>query len=424
MSKKNSCDLFNTLTLPNGEVIPNRICKASMEENLCDSGQVPGERLNNLYAQWAEGGVGLILTGNVMVAPDALTGPGGVVLQDDNHLDLFKTWAKAGRLGGAQFWMQINHPGRQVYAAMGEQAYSPSDVSLDMGDFSKLFANPRALTVDEIQNIIERFANTSALAEQAGFTGVQVHAAHGYLFSQFLSPLVNQRTDEWGGSLENRAKILLETVKAIRTKVSPKFCVSVKLNSADFQKGGFDQEDAKWVVQQLNLLNVDLVELSGGSYESPAMQGGSEYKGKSSSSLRREAFFVEFAREIATVATMPIMVTGGILSRKVAEDALLKDEAGFGVEMLGIARGLAFKPDLVNVWKQREHEVKLPSINWKKKILASLAVMSVTKAQLNRMAFGKAPKFGLNPMLALLKDQLKTKFRTKRYRRWRDQQAR
>ena len=419
MLSNNTTEMFSPLGLANGAIIPNRLCKAAMEENLCDWGQVPGQRLNTLYQYWADGGVGLILTGNVMVAPDALTGPGGVVLQDDSSLEKFAVWAAVGRSGGAQFWMQINHPGRQVYSAMGEQAYSPSDVELDMGSFSKMFAQPRALSNDEIETVIKRFATTARLAEQAGFSGVQIHAAHGYLVSQFLSPLVNQREDQWGGSLANRARILFEIVEAVRAKVGPLFCVSVKLNSADFQQGGFAQQDAKWVVQQLNQMNVDLVELSGGSYERPAMQGGAESKQANSSSLRREAFFVEFARDIASIAQMPIMVTGGILKRSVAIDTLQKNSAGFAVKMLGIARGLAFEPDLVNHWKQAEFAVNLPVINWKNKVLTALAVMSVTKTQLNRMAVGKTPKYTSSPAFALLVDQLKSRLRTIRYKRWR-----
>ena len=131
--------LFQPLTLPNGKTVPNRLCKAAMEENLSDEGQIPGDRLHRLYRSWAEGGVGLILTGNVMVAPDALTGPGGVVLQENTDIEPFKQWAEAGKSEDGQFWMQINHPGRQVYAAMGETALSPSDKTMDMGNFSKMF---------------------------------------------------------------------------------------------------------------------------------------------------------------------------------------------------------------------------------------------------------------------------------------------
>lgn len=413
--------LFEPLTLDNGQIIPNRLCKAAMEENLSDYGQVPGERLFNLYKTWSEGGVGLILTGNVMIAPDALTGPGGVVLEDDSNLSAFKQWAQAGRQGGAQFWMQINHPGRQVYASMGETAYAPSAIALDMGQYSSMFAQPQALTEDEIQTIIQRFANTASLAEQAGFTGVQIHAAHGYLLSQFLSPLVNQRQDQWGGAIENRARLLLSVIQAVRSSVSTDFCVSVKMNSADFQKGGFDIDDAKWVVEQMNSLGVQLVELSGGSYESPAMQGN--VADDASSTLQREAYFIEFARDIAQVASMPLMVTGGILKRAVAESALQQDDAGFGVKMLGIGRAMAFHPDLPNKWRDAEFEVSLPEITWKNQVMSALAVMSVTKLQLGRMAQGKAIKANANPLLTLLADRFKTSLRTKRYRKWRNQKA-
>ena len=417
--------LFQPLTFPNGKTVPNRLCKAAMEENLSDEGQIPGDRLHRLYRRWVEGGVGLILTGNVMVAPDALTGPGGVVLQESTDIEPFKRWAEAGKSEDGQFWMQINHPGRQVYAAMGETALSPSDKKMDMGNFSKMFAQPRAMTEEEIEVLIQRFTATSKQAELAGFTGVQVHAAHGYLISQFLSPLTNLRSDQWGGDINNRARVLIEIVKRIRQSVKPEFCVSVKLNSADFQKGGFELNDAKAVIQLLNELDVDLVELSGGSYESPAMQGRVAEKDaeKPKTTLRREAYFVDFAREIASVAKMPIMVTGGILRRAVAEEALEKDSAGFGVEMLGLAQAMAFQPDLPNQWRDHELEIKLPQVNWKNKTFAALAVMAITKVQLKRLAQGKLPKANVSPFFSLIGDQIETNKRTKRYRRWRENTA-
>ena len=417
--------LFQPLTFPNGKTVPNRLCKAAMEENLSDEGQIPGDRLHRLYRRWVEGGVGLILTGNVMVAPDALTGPGGVVLQESTDIEPFKRWAEAGKSEDGQFWMQINHPGRQVYAAMGETALSPSDKKMDMGNFSKMFAQPRAMTEEEIEVLIQRFTATSKQAELAGFTGVQVHAAHGYLISQFLSPLTNLRSDQWGGDINNRSRVLIEIVKRIRQSVKPEFCISVKLNSADFQKGGFELNDAKAVIQLLNELDVDLVELSGGSYESPAMQGRVAEKDaeKPKTTLRREAYFVDFAREIASVAKMPIMVTGGILRRAVAEEALEKDSAGFGVEMLGLAQAMAFQPDLPNQWRDHELEIKLPQVNWKNKTFAALAVMAITKVQLKRLAQGKSPKANVSPFFSLIGDQIETNKRTKRYRRWRENTA-
>ncbi|WP_108811860.1 oxidoreductase [Sphingorhabdus sp. Alg231-15] len=410
--------LFEPLILPNGATIPNRICKAAMEENLSDAGQLPGERLNRLYRRWAQGGAGLLLTGNVMVAADALTGPGGVVLEKHTDLVSFQRWATAGKSGGGQFWMQINHPGRQVYANMGEDAVSASDVPVDLGDYSKLFAKPRALEEGEIETIIERFAETASLAEKAGFTGVQIHAAHGYLINQFLSPLTNKRTDQWGGTLENRARLLLAVVERVRSRTSDDFCLSVKLNSSDFQKGGFDQSDAKWVVEQLNDMQVDLVELSGGSYESPAMQG----RASQDSTGLREAYFIDFAKEISAVAKMPIMITGGIRRLSVAQKALDHEQAGSAVDMLGVARALAFDPELPNNWLNAEKvDVAIPEVKWKNTTLAGVATMAVAKAQLERLAKDLNPKPNISPLLALVGDRFRTNKRLKRYRRWRNQ---
>lgn len=408
--------LFAPLILPNGAVLPNRLCKAAMEENLSAPGQLPGPELFRLYEGWAKGGVGLVLTGNVMVSPSALTGPGGVVLQAGTELAAFRAWARAGKPVGGHLWMQINHPGRQMFAAMGEQAVAPSPVPVDLGQHSKLLAQPRALEEGEIREIIARFATTAALAEQAGFTGVQVHGAHGYLISQFLSPLVNKRADQWGSSRENRARFLLETVKAVRAKVSPGFCVSVKLNSADFQKGGFDFEDAKWVATQLNSLGLDLLELSGGNYESPAMQGAAD----DSSTSKREAYFIDFARQIAEVTTVPIMVTGGIYRLATAEAALARDSKGFGVEVLGIGRAMAYVPDLPNQWSAGNMtEVSLPAVTWKNRTMAGMATMALTKRQLNRAAAGKGAEWGASPLLTVIRDQMKTQKLTKRYKAWR-----
>ncbi|EJM49416.1 NADH:flavin oxidoreductase, partial [Pseudomonas sp. GM48] len=162
-----------------------------------------------LYQSWAEGEAGLLLTGNVMIDRRAMTGPAGVVLEDERHLQRFRQWASIGRAGGAQFWMQLNHPGRQTMANLGQQALAPSAVALDLGQFSKMFAEPKPMDEADIEEVIQRFATSAVLAEKSGFTGVQIHAAHGYLISQFFSPLTNRRTDQWGGSLENRARLLL-----------------------------------------------------------------------------------------------------------------------------------------------------------------------------------------------------------------------
>jgi len=400
---------FQPLQLPNGSVIPNRLAKAAMEENLANQDQTPSDRLLRLYQAWAEGGAGLLLTGNVMVDPSAMTGPGGVMLDDSQPLQRFRQWAEAGRAKGAQFWMQINHPGRQMQANLGQPTVAPSAVALDMGGLSKLFPQPKALDEGEIAALIQRFARTAALAEQAGFSGVQIHAAHGYLLSQFLSPLTNRRQDRWGGSLENRAR-LLEVVKAVREVVSPGFSVAVKLNSADFQRGGFEPADARQVVLWLNELPVDLVELSGGSYEAPAMQGDA----RDGRTLAREAYFLEFAREIAAIARMPVMVTGGIRRLPVVEQVLAS-----GVAMAGIATALAVDPNLPRRWQAGEAEAlaELPPIRWKRKAFAALAYMALVKLQMRRLAKGSKPKAKASPLAALLLEQLCTLRRVKQYKR-------
>lgn len=424
--------LFEAFTFPNGHQIPNRLCKAAMEENLAEQpGQYPGERLFTLYERWAHGGAGLILSGNVMVDPSALTGPGAVVLEKGVDLEPFRRWARAGKAGGGQFWLQISHPGRQLYKNMGEVAVAPSAVPLDLGAMSKIFAPVRALEVHEIEALIARFADTAALAEAAGFDGVEIHAAHGYLISQFLSPKVNRRGDAWGGSLENRARFLIEIVKAVRARVSAGFGVAVKLNSADFQRGGFDFDDARKVVEWLGDKRLDFIELSGGNYESAAMMGQFDEEAgaatappKRQSTIEREAYFVDFARDIARVAQMPIMVTGGITKLDSARVALERDEQGLGVAILGIARGFAANPDLPRDWRSGANlTVALPEVGWSNQALKGLANMALAKAQIERMARGKEPGDGGSPVLALLADQWRTARRARRYRRWRARQV-
>jgi 2,4-dienoyl-CoA reductase-like NADH-dependent reductase (Old Yellow Enzyme family) len=402
--------LFTPLVLPNGATIPNRLAKAAIEENMAEAGQLPGAAIHRLYERWAEGGAGLLITGNVMVDGRALTGPATIVLEAETPLEPFRRWAQAARRHGAHAWMQINHPGRQVMANMGGQAWAPSAVALDMGKHSKLFAQPVAMTAADIGDVVARFAATAHAAEQAGFTGVQIHAAHGYLLSQFLSPLANQRTDAWGGTLAGRAKLLLDVVRAVRASVSPGFCVAVKLNSADFQRGGFSEADAREVVLMLNELPVDLVELSGGSYESPAMQGVTA----DGRTLAREAYFLDFARDLAAVARMPVMTTGGIARRAVAEQVLAS-----GVAMAGIATALAAMPDLPRQWQAgRDAVAHMPAVAWKDKTLAGLARLALVRRRIRTLGAGRDQGTRYQPLWTLAVDQLRSAWMARRYRAW------
>lgn len=401
---------FDPLILPNGAVIPNRLAKAAMEENMADEDHAPSEALIRLYRRWAEGGAGLMITGNVMIDHRAMTGPGGVVLESDRFGERFSAWARAARSRGGHVWMQINHPGRQMPAALGQGTLAPSEVAMDLGSFSRQFAVPRAMTEADIADVKARFVRTAVLAERFGFTGVQIHAAHGYLISQFLSPITNKRSDRWGGSIENRARLLVDVIKAVRAAVGTAFAVAVKLNSADFQRGGFSTDDAKTVLAMLNPLGIDLIELSGGSYEAPAMHGQT----RDGRTLAREAYFLEFATDISSVARMPVMVTGGIRRYPVAQQVL-----DSGIAMVGMGTALALDPDLPNAWRTgTPNAPQLRAIPWKNKVLASLGYMAMVKHQLRRLGAGKRTDPNVAPVLALLGQQLDTYRRTRRYLRW------
>ncbi|MFC8898318.1 NADH:flavin oxidoreductase/NADH oxidase family protein [Streptomyces cinereoruber] len=403
-------ELFAPLPLRSGQVLKNRIAKAAMEENMAGTGQLPDEQLFTLYRRWAAGGTGLLITGNVMVHAEALTGPAGVVLDEHAPLEPFVEWAKAGKSGGGAIWMQINHPGRQVASDMPGVVWGPTDIGVSLGKHSSRFGKPTAMTAQQIEETVARYAVTAQRAEKAGFDGVEVHAAHGYLLSQFLSPLVNKRTDQWGGSLENRARMLLDIVRAVRAAVSPSFAVAVKLNSADFQRGGFDADDARQVIAMLEPLGVDLVELSGGSYESPAMTGRSA----DSRTRSREAYFLDLAKDLVTTSPLPLMLTGGITKRTTAEQVL----AG-GVSVIGMGTALAVTPDLPDRWREdREADRSMRPVNWSDKALASAASMAQVRHQMRRLARGSGARPGTHPVIALISEQRKQRKALRGYRTW------
>ena len=330
--------LHEPLMLPNGQVLPNRIMKAALSEALADRKNAPDHRLVQLYRTWSEGGYGLIITGNVMVDRTQLGEPGNVVIEDERDLEALTRWAETTKDAGIPTWVQLNHPGRQSnLLALGHTPVAPSPIPLSLPGA----ATPRELTPAEIEDIIERFATAAAVCEKAGFAGVQVHGAHGYLVSQFLSPLSNQRTDEWGGDAERRMRFVLEVVRRIRGRVSPDFAVGIKLNSADFQRGGFSEEESRAVLGALAKEGIDLIEVSGGSYESPAMAGSA-----AASTRAREAYFLEYARTVRDlVGDIPLAVTGGFRSRSSMDEAVSTGEC----DVVGLGRPTATTPDAADV---------------------------------------------------------------------------
>lgn len=402
--------IFTPLRLANGSVAENRLVKAAMEENMAVAGQLPDEAIFRLYRRWSQGGVGLIITGNVMVHAEALTGPAGVVLDAETPLEPFRQWAAAAKSGGSRVWMQINHPGRQVMANMPGVAWGPSAIRVDIGRNSTRLAQPVAMTTQQIDATVARFAETARRAEQAGFDGVEIHAAHGYLISQFLSPLSNQRTDQWGGTLANRARLLLDIVGAVRSSVSPAFTVAVKLNSADFQRGGFDADDAATVIGLLPPLGVEVVELSGGSYESPAMTG----QAADERTRAREAYFLTLAEELAQSSPLPLMLTGGIVRRSVADEVL----AG-GIDLVGMGTALAVDPDLPNRWRAgTDAAVELKPVRFKDKAIASAVALARVRYQLRRLGKGRRARPSVHPLTAYALEAVLGRRALRHYRSW------
>ena len=333
--------LGDPLTLPCGHTLANRIAKPAMAEAMGGKQNRPGERLNNLYGRWASGAAGLLITGNAMIDRRALGEPGDVVIEDDRDLAALTAWAAAAKGGGASAIVQLNHPGRQTLSSIAGEVVAPSAIRPRVR--GARFPTPRALTGDEVRELIERFATSAEICVRAGFDGVQIHGAHGYLVSQFLSPLANVRTDEWGGDPERRRRFLIEIVRATRAAIGPGKILSVKLNSADFQRGGFTEEESTAAIRALDAESVDLLEISGGTYSSAAMVGvGKQSKSSQKASTRsREAYFMAFAERVRKDVGMPLMITGGLRSAAAMSEALAA-----GIDVIGVARPMTLEPDL------------------------------------------------------------------------------
>ncbi|MEW5734487.1 MAG: NADH:flavin oxidoreductase/NADH oxidase family protein [Thermodesulfobacteriota bacterium] len=389
--------LAQPLALPCGRKIPNRIMKSATSEALGDRRNRPKMGLVRLYRTLSQGGAGLIVTGNVMLDHRRLGEPRNVVVEDESDLPLLSQWAAAGTSAGGELWMQINHPGRQVPRGLSSETVAPSAVAFTPA-MRRFFATPRELRPDEIEDIIARFCRTANIAKKAGFTGVQVHGAHGYLVSQFLSPRTNIRTDQWGGSIENRMRFLLRICDGLRAALGSGFPVAVKLNSADFQHGGFSDQDAVIVAQALEKQGVDLLEISGGSYESPAMTGRLT-PGKDRD---REAYFLDFAQRLRSSISIPLALTGGFRTARGMAAAV----SSGAIDMAGVARPLCVDPDMPRkIFSGLDYESPVEPIRTGIKALDRAAMMEVSwyELQLARMAKGKAPNVNENPWLGLTK---------------------
>jgi 2,4-dienoyl-CoA reductase-like NADH-dependent reductase (Old Yellow Enzyme family) len=377
--------LLNTpLTLPCGVTVKNRFFKSAMSEIMGDDKNRPTTALNRLYERWAKGGTGLLVTGNIMVDRKALGEPRNVVLDSDKDLPALSKWAESGKKEGAQIWVQLNHPGRQSPKFLSPQPVAPSAIPYS-SDLRHLFNPPSELSEAGIRDIIGKFARAASLAKQAGFTGVQIHGAHGYLVSQFLSPLYNQRTDMWGGSIENRMRFLLEIIRAVRTEVGPGFPVGVKLNSSDFKNKGFTEDEAMDVVKAIAGEGVDLIEISGGTYESPAMMGG----GKNNGGLR--PFFIDFAERAVAAVETPMVLTGGFRTSGAMVDAMTRAK----IAMVGIGRPLVVDPEMPRkILSGEAYQSPVRPLTTGFPFIDRIAMLEITwyENQMRYMGEGKDPK--------------------------------
>ncbi len=374
--------LEQTLTLPCGLTLANRIAKAGMSEQLADRHGAPTPQLERLYDAWARGGAGLLITGNVMVDGRAFVEPRNVVLESEHRLQAHARWADAAHAHGAKLIMQINHPGRVAVLPLVRRPLAPSVVPVRLPGLHLRL--PRAMTEAQIGEQITRFARTASLAVRAGFDGVQVHAAHGYLIGQFLSPLSNVRSDGWGGSPEKRRRLLIETVRAVRGAIGPDKALSVKLNSADFQKGGLSQDESLDIALALEGERIDLLEISGGNYESPAQLGFAPDRQAS-----RGAYFLTYAEQLRQRSRLPLMLTGGLRDVKLMHRIL----ADGTVDVVGMARPFAMQPDLARRLLAGESAgapPAVPRVGYKP--VDAYLQLAWHAAQFRRIADGQSPQ--------------------------------
>ncbi len=413
----------SSFTLPCGQVVKNRICKAAMTERIAKGNNLAHQGHINLYRKWAEGNIGILLTGNVMIDRNNMEGPANVVIDAQNymdHIDELKNWSSVGTQNNTQLWMQISHAGRQTPGEINSSPSAPSDVQLKIPGRS--YGIPKPMSEEEILDVIERFVFTAKIARETGFTGVQFHSAHGYLLSEFLSPDINTRDDAWGGSLENRSRMHLEIIKKCRAEVGEDFPISMKLNSADFQKGGFSENESIEVAKILEDAGLDLLEISGGTYEQPKLIGADHIsinpersEIRRESTIAREAYFLEYADQIRKAVSMPLMVTGGFRTKEGIENALRSNIC----QIVGVGRPLCADPLCIKKMIDGELEI-LPSVEktlslgpWLLSSSSPIKLIQVINAfgamawcyqQIKRMADGLMPNNDQKLFNALRKD--------------------
>ncbi len=301
-----------------------------MSDSLANGAGDPTETQIRLYERWADGGAAVSFIGEVQGDPRYPEKPGNLVLGAHTNQKMLRSLVSRATVDGAHLWPQLGHAGALSHAPIS-QPMGPSALDIEG-------LRCAGLSVDDIQELPQMYARTALLAKTAGFGGVHIHAGHGFLLSQFLSPLFNHRTDGYGGSIEARCRIVLEIITEVRRAVGPEFPIGIRINSSDNLEGGLTQVDALEAVRLLDRSSIDLIDISGGTYF-PGAKASSE--GSS-----RDPYFLEFARRAKQVTQVPLMLTGGFKLRQQAADAV----ACGAVDLVGLARAMVLNSRLAKVW--------------------------------------------------------------------------
>ncbi len=326
-------------TVINGMELGNRFVRSATWEGMCDSEGMPTERLASCYRNLARGKAGLIITGYAFVRPDGRQMPGTLGMHTDGLASGIRSLTRAVHDEGGKICVQLVHAGGQTTAKMtGRRPLAPSSVKVE-----QFREETSAMTKKDIDEVVAAFGGSARRAREFGFDAVQLHAAHGYLINQFLSPLTNRRTDEYGGTVENRCRFLMEVYRRVRLDAGPDFPVLVKLNGSDNLEGGLDISDALFASRLLDSEKVDAIEVIGGT----AASGEKGPVRMKIDGPEREAYNLPFAAGIKKAVRCPVMSVGGYRSLEVIKRAV----AEHGMDYISMSRPFIREPMLISRWQ-------------------------------------------------------------------------
>ena len=331
--------LFDTTTI-NGMTLANRFVRSATYEGMANDDLTVSQRLIHLMLALAKGGIGLIITGLATVTKDGQNMPWQIGIHSDDFIPGLTQMTEAVHDVGGKIVIQLAHGGAQGDSELTGELLGPSVIPAVSGEGAAC----RAMTMADIHRVVEAFGEAGRRAKQAGFDGVQLHGAHGFLLSEFLSPFFNKRTDQYGGSLANRARIVLDAYRRVRDAVGTSYPVMIKLNSEDFLEEGLTLEEMLQVASWLETEGIDAIEVSGGT--SWAIWRGN-YNASYARVEKTDLYYREAARRYKDAIQVPLMLVGGIRSFDVAKQIV---ESGL-TDYIAMCRPLIREPDLVNRWK-------------------------------------------------------------------------